>query len=167
MGLHHFQLSMVPKSYFGTHAPATISANEIEKGQNANHGWWSAHQPSPETLKRSRELCLIDKSWGDTEEYVTSEKWGSDIRIWKTNEKVWDITFRFSPVSDDLKLLQRFVGIARDANCLLLDSETGELLQGDDTVVIERLGRSKAMRFVRDPKSAIVEGARKSNDDAI
>lgn len=164
MGVHHFKLSLVPRAYFerlGSPVPPLLTDEDVDRGESAD-GWWSPLQPTEQAVSRLRQLCPTDKSWGETEEFVTSETWGSDLRIWREQGRVWLVTFRFSPAADDRALLDRFVAIARDEHCLLLDAETGSLFEPDDEVVTERLRGSRAMRFVRDPQSTIIEAARET-----
>jgi hypothetical protein len=154
MGVQHFKLSMVPKAYFeriGLPAPPMFTKDDIDRGERVDTGWWASIQPTPQALAGLRHICPTDKSWGETEEFVTSEPWGSDLRIWKELGRVWQVTFRFSPVADDRTLLDRFVSFARDEHCLLLDAETGSLFEPDFETVAEYLHRSRAMSFVRDP----------------
>jgi hypothetical protein len=167
MGIHQFKLSMVPQAYFdriGSPVPSMLTKEDIDRGERADTGWWASLQPTPQALTRLREICPNDKSWGETEEYVTSEIWGSDLRIWREKGRVWLLTFRFSPTADDRALLDRFVDIARDEHCLLLDSDTGSLFEPETEVVTEHLSRSTAMRFLRDPQSAISEAARAARE---
>jgi hypothetical protein len=165
MGIHHFKLSMVPRAYFeriGSPVPSALSDEEVDRGENADTGWWSSFQPTEQALARLRHLCPINKSWGKTEEFVTSETWGSDLRIWNGQSRVWSVTFRFSPSTDDHTLLDQFVAIARGEHCLLLDDDTGFLFEPDDKVVAERLRNSRAMRFVRDPQSTTIKAAKET-----
>jgi hypothetical protein len=165
MGVCHFKLSMVPRAYFertGLPVPLVLTVEEIEHGENVKTGWWVPLQPTPQTLARLRKLCPYDQSWGETEEFVTREPWGSDIRIWKEQGRVWLVTFRFSPTADARTLLDQFVAIARDEHCLLLDADTGSLFEPDDTVVSERLRDSRAVRFAKDPQATIIEATRET-----
>jgi hypothetical protein len=165
MGIHHFTLYLVPRSFYermDLPVPTTITEEDVERGESVDAGWWSPLQPTEQTLTRLRNLCPTKKSWGETEEFVTSEKWGSDLRIWKEHGRVWLVTFRFSPAADDHVLLDQFVAIARDEHCLLLDAETGSLFEPDDQMVAERLHASRAIRFVRDPQNTILESTRKA-----
>jgi hypothetical protein len=74
-----------------------------------------------------RTLLPHDKSWDDTEEYVSNGDWSSDIRIWKEDEgDVFDIVFRYSPGNDGWSLMQAFVRIAREERCVLLEHDSGE-----------------------------------------
>lgn len=158
MGVHQFKLTLVPKERF--RCPATVTEDEVDRIESEPGGWWALRQPAPETLDCLRQLCPNDKSWGETEEYRTSETWGSDLRIWKENERVWLVTFRYSPASDDLALLQRFAEIAREERCLLLDVQTGVLFEPDGETVMKHLRESRAMRFVSDPTGAIVDATK-------
>ena len=165
MGVHHFKLSLVPRAYFertGSPVPALLTDEDVDRGQKADTGWWSSAQPSEQALVRVRQICRTDKSWGETEEFVTSEPWGSDLRIWKEHGRVWQIGFRYSPTADDISLLREFVAIAREEHCLLLDSNTGALFEPDDAIVLEHLRSSRAMRFVRDPERTIIQAARET-----
>jgi len=165
MGIFHFKLSLVPRAYFerkGSLVPAVLAEMDVDQGESEEDGWWSSLQPTEQTLTRLRQLCLNDKSWDETEEFVTSETWGSDLRIWWEQGRVWLVTFRFSPMVDDRSLLDQFVAIARDEGCLLLDAETGSLFEPVDELVTERLRNSQAMRFVQAPQPTIIEAARKT-----
>jgi hypothetical protein len=165
MGAHHFKLRMLPREHFerfGSPMPSVLAEEEIDRGESAEAGWWSSVQPSEQALARLRRLCPTNKTWGETEEYVTSETWGSDLRIWWEHGRVWSVTFRFSPVADARTLLDQFVTIARDEQCLLLEVQTGSLFEPYDEIVTARLQSSRAMRFVRDPHRAIMEAARET-----
>src|SRR5208337_1350788 len=147
MGVHHFKLSMVPRAYFervGSSVPATLTEEDVDRGESVESGWWASAQPSSQALASLRQICPTDKSWGETEEFITSEPWGSDLRIWREHGRVWLVTFRFSPAVDDHTLLDRFVAIARDEDCLLLDAESGSLFEPDDKAVTEHLQKSRA-----------------------
>lgn len=165
MGIHHFKLSMVPIAYFariGSPVPVTLNEEDIDRATSTDDGWWPSLQPTPQALARLRSLCPTAKSWGETEEFVTSEPWGSDLRIWKERGRIWQVVFRFAPITDDLTLLNEFVAIAKDEHCLLLDTDTCMLFEPEAAVVAEHLRSSRAMRFVRDPQRVIIEAARET-----
>lgn len=162
MGVHHFKLSLLPRAHFersGLPAPSVLTEAEIDRGESTETGWWSSIQPTEQALARLRQLCPTNQTWGETEEYTTSESWGSDLRIWWEHGRVWLITFRFSPGADDRSLLDRFVAVARDEHCLLLDGQNGSLFEPVDEIVSKHLQSSRAMQFIRDPKRAIIEAA--------
>lgn len=163
MGVHQFMLTLVPKSYYECQrsvAPAKLSPEEIERGGHPENGWWASNQPSAQMLGRLRALLPKDESWGETEEFTTSAPWSSDLRIWKENNIIFAIDFRFSPITDSRCLLDCFVEIARESRCLLLESETGSMFEPENSSVSEHLNSSRAMRFTRDPEGAIVESAK-------
>jgi hypothetical protein len=168
MGVHHFKIRLVPLACFGRQLPVTLSESDLDRGEDTSSGWWALHPPSEDFLYRVRSLLPTAKPWpgGTVEEYVSDVDWGSDIRIWKDAGRVWGISFRFSPVADGWSLMQRFLQIARDGQCLLLEERSGALIEPDEGAVRERLASSRAMQFLRDPKSAILQSAKELNDDA-
>jgi hypothetical protein len=168
MGVHHYKLAVMPRAYFGQQLPATMSEADIDRGEDTSSGWWSVHPPSEQFLSGIRALLPHARPWpgGDVEEYVCSEDWGSDIRVFKKAGRVLRIAFRFSPVADAWPLMQRFLTLARDEQCLLLEERSGAVFEPDEKIVRERLVASRAMQFVRDPMGAIVQAAKELKDDA-
>jgi hypothetical protein len=166
MGAHHYEIALLPRAFFGQQLPATLSQADVDRGQDVSCGWWTSHPPSAAFLTAIRTLLPGDKSRGETEEYVSAGDWGSDVRIWKDAGRVWGITFRFSPISDPWSLMQQFLAIAREEQCLLLEERSGAVIQPDEKIVQERLAASRAMQFVRDPAGTIVKAARELKDDA-
>jgi len=100
MGVHHYKIALLPRAYYGQQLPETLSEADVKRGEDVASGWWASHPPSARLLSSIRTLLLTDKSWGETEEYVSAGDWSSDVRIWKDAGRVWSITFRFSPVAD-------------------------------------------------------------------
>jgi hypothetical protein len=168
MSVHHYKLAVVPRAYFGQQSPVEISEAEVDRGEDAWSGWWAAHPPTEQFLSGIRALMPHARPWpgGDVEEYVGSGDWGSDIRIWKDAGRVWGITFRFSPVADDWSLMQRFLALTQNEQCLLLDERSGAVFEPDEKIVRERLVASRAMQFVHDPQGTIVQTAKELKDDA-
>ena len=160
MGVHQYQIALLPRLIFNSGVPSALSEAEIECGQEATIGWWAKFPPSQNLLNQLRSLLPINKSWGETEEFVSQDEWGSDLRIWKNGEKVWGITFRFSAIEGNRHLLQRFLSIAQNENCLLLESKTGMVFEPDEKNVSARLSLSRAAQFVRDPENTIVQAAK-------
>lgn len=167
MGVHHYELAVVPRAYFGQQFTATMSEANIGRGEDSSSGWWAVHPPSEQLLSGIRALLPHARPWpgGDIEEYVCSGDWGSDIRVWKDAGRVWQIVFRFSPVAGAWPLMQRFLALARDEQCLLLEERSGTVFEPDEKIVRERLLCSRAMQFVRDPMGAIVQSAKELKDD--
>lgn len=165
MGIHHFALSMVPREFFEHTSfpiPSVLGDDDTDRGENPANGWWSSAKLSSQILSRLRQLCSIDNSWGETEEFVTRGTWGSDLRIWRERGQIWQVTFRFSPVTDGRILLDQFIAIVRDANCLLLHPDTGLVIEPDDSKVAELLQDSPAVGFACDPQKALFEAARRT-----
>jgi hypothetical protein len=160
MGIYHYKIELLPREYFhGNPLVAPLSEDDIDQGQNDSSGWWAKHPPSEQLVASIRSLLPIDQSWGDTEEFVSAGDWHSDVRIWKNDNRIWSIHFRFSPVADRWPLMQRFVAIARDNQCFLLEFASGLVFEPDEKIVQEKFAASKAMRFVRDPAGTIVSTA--------
>jgi len=165
MGVHHYKVALLPRAYFGQQLPATLSESDRERGEKVASGWWASYPPSAGFLAAIRTLLPTDESWGETEEYVSAGDWSSDVRIWKDAGRVWCITFRFSPVSDQWSLMQRFLSLARDEQCVLLEEGSGAVIEPREEIVRERLAASRAMQFVRDSAGTIVQVARELKDD--
>jgi len=131
----------------------------MARRQVEGHGWWSLCQPSQRFLAVIRTLLPKDESWGETEEYVSAQEWGSDLRVWRTDGKVCSVVFRFAPGADEWSLMSRFLALVREEKGLLLDPSTRVVFEPDEAAVLERLRTSRAMHFLRDPESAILAAA--------
>jgi len=166
MGVHQYKLALLPRGYFGEQMPAMLSEADVDLGQDTNSGWWACHPPTARLLAGVRELLPVDKSWGETEEYVSVGDLNSDLRIWKDDGKVWGITFRFSPATDSWALMQKFLSIAQEEHCLLLEQDTSAVLAPDEAVVRQRLAASRAMQFLHDPAGTLANAARELGDDS-
>ncbi len=166
MGVHQYKIELLPRAYFQQRTPPTLSNADLERGQDFNSGWWASHPPSSRLISGLRTLLPTNKSWGETEEFITAGDWSSDMRIWRHEGRVWSITFRFSPAADGWPLMQKFLSIVRGEQCLLLDLGSGEIFEPDEEVVQDRLAKSRAMHFVRDPKGAIIQAAEEIRDES-
>ena len=162
MSLFHFKIELLPAAYFSGGRPATLSGNDIDRGNDEHSGWWAMYPPSDRLLEKLRALLPKNESWGDVEEYVSPKPHGSDIRIWKDEAgRVSIISFRYSLGADDWSLMERFITIAREENCLLVvEGDGGAVMNPEAAVVLEEFKKSRAMRFFRDP-SAGLEGGRR------
>jgi hypothetical protein len=89
MGVHQYQIALLPRLIFNSGIPSALSEVEIERGEEAAIGWWAKFPPSQNLLIQLRSLLPVNKSWGATEEFVSQDEWGSDLRIWKNGEKAW------------------------------------------------------------------------------
>lgn len=167
MAVFHYKLRLLPRAHFGLQFPQVLAGEQIDFGEEDNTGWWALHPPSAKLLAELRALLPLDKSWpgGQVEEYTTSPEYGSDIRIWKTGSEVHAITFRFSVVTDKWLLMQRFLEIARNGDCLLREDETGRVFEPDEQAVKERFVVSRAMRYCRDPEGTVMQAATKLREE--
>jgi hypothetical protein len=132
MSVFHFKLVLVPGAYFlerAVRAGTRLTVEQRDFGESPGTGWWFVHPPSPRLLERMRQLLPIARFWGETEEYVSADQWGADLRIWKTNGKVWHIAFRFSPIAGCWPQLQRFLAVAEAEECWLVEARSGLLLE--------------------------------------
>jgi hypothetical protein len=132
MSVFHFKLVLVPGACFlerAVLAGTTLTAEQRDPGESPGAGWWYAHPPSPDLLGQLRLLLPIARSWVQNGEYVSADQWGADLRIWKTNGKVWHITFRFSPIAGCWPQFQRFLAVAEAEECWLVEARSGQLLE--------------------------------------
>ena len=164
MGVHQYHISLLPRAYFESEIPAIITDAELDVVESKEFGWWTKGQPDQNSLNRLRGLLPYDKSWGEVEQYNSKGEWCSDLRIWKRNGRVWGIDFRFSPSVDDWELMNRFLKVAREEKCVLREHRTGAVFEPHEDIVLERMNRSLAMRFVRDPASAVIQAAKEICD---
>jgi len=164
MGIHHYKIELLPKAFFGQQIPGKLSNADVERGEDIASGWWASFPPSERLVSAMRTLLPKDKSWSETEEYVSEPSWGSDVRIWKEGGAVWKIIFRFSLVVDGWTLMERFIAVARDECCVLLEAGSLLILEPDEDIVRERLSASHAIRFVRDPEGTLVQFSKKFED---
>lgn len=162
MGVHHYKIEFVPRAHFesrGLPIPPAMTEDDLEQGQNPASGWWTVHPPSQQLLSGLRSLLPLDKAWGETEEFISANDWGADVRIWKEGGKVWSITFRFSPVADGWPLFSQILLLAQGEKCLLVEVESGTVMEPDERIVRERLLAARAMQFGRDPTGTILKAA--------
>jgi hypothetical protein len=61
--------------------------------------------------------------------------------------------------------MQRFLALARQEQCILMEVGSGVVLLPVDKVVAERVLGSRAMQFVRDPAGTIFKAAQELKDN--
>ena len=117
----------------------------------------------PETLLQGlRLLCPIENHWSDTEEYLSeSDPFPSKLQIYKEEGgTVSAVYFKYSLASDPLGLLEKFMLLARQHHCLLLEVTSKALMEPTRQIVIPHLLQSRAMQFVQNPTETILQAAR-------
>lgn len=147
MGVHHYQLELVPRIA----TEADLESDEL----------W-AEQPSETLLNGLRALLPQNKSWGPCEEYESAADWGSDLRIWHVDENggpVRSIVFRFAPVADEPDLLKRFLALVAEHGFVVHSRAAKRTLEPNIADVLGDLKLTSAFRFITDPAAAIVEAA--------
>ncbi len=149
MGAHHFQIKFLP-----------IGARPTWNAQGERDGWLLANHDVP-TVVAAKLRALLPKAehWGSCEEFVSSDDWGSDIRMFSQDGRIVEIGFRFAPGRDPIELLRSIVDLAREAHCDLLVGSTREILPADFAAVFSALQKHRAFRFLSDPVGAVKEAA--------
>ena len=152
MGVHHFNLELVP--------PGVVPTRE-EDGRYA--GGFLKTFPIPDPIaQRLRQIFTRPNHWGMVDEYCSETQWGGDLRICRSDlGQIEEVGFRFAPVADSLEKLREFVAITKDAGCFLLVCSSGEVIAPDFGEVMRALREHHSFKFLSDPKGTIVEAAQK------
>jgi hypothetical protein len=156
MGAHHFKICLVP-------ADASV-----ERDADGNYaGNFLASCPISNALcERFRNIFTKANHWGDVEEYVSNNEWGSDLRIWRSKDgEIEDITFRFAASSDPIEKLQAFIKIAKGAGCFLLLEASGKVVAPEFDTLLEILRTHHSYRFGADPNGTVVEASKKIKEE--
>jgi len=151
MGAHHYKLEVVPRQFIEKF-PNPIPMEFVYEGLQP----WLEEKPDNKLLESLRILLPIDKSWG-VEEYVSAKDWGSDIRLWKENEIIENIVFRYSEI-DDWDLMISFLNIVRESDYVLVGSK-GYIIEPEEKEIRNDFRNSAAGQFKNDPESAIIRAA--------
>ena len=163
MGIYHYTVQIAPRSWRDGRSSDAVSAAELKKGID----FWACHEPPTSSfLAKVRALLPLDRSWGDTEEYQSRAQFGSELRIWKDDSKIWLVEFKYSPVADNLSLLHELVAAARHEDYLLVEVESGAVLVPQEHVVQQHLLNSRAWKFAQDPEATFHEAIRANEHDA-
>jgi len=141
MGAFHYKLEIVPKGFVGDPPLANVPLSEIQEGLSP---WAELPPPSVHFLAELRTLLPVNRSWGETEEYVSLNEYSSDLRIWSDRGKVENIEFRFNAYADDWSLMQKFLAIVKAATCMLVETRSGAVLPPDEVVLKARIGDPNA-----------------------
>jgi len=169
MGVHHFELTLIPKLFLD-HNPdfkkGSWSEEQFDQIEDPNTGCWANAQPTGIILERIRNILPINRSWDSVEEFTSEHEWGSDIRIWKEpNGAVRSITFRYSPAADNSPVLMQFIDIAQSADCMLFEIESRHVIKPEKQQVLLSLKKSSAVRFLSDPIGEITAYSEKIKEE--
>ncbi|MBI1754168.1 MAG: hypothetical protein HY014_10820 [Acidobacteria bacterium] len=149
-------VEIIPRSYLGSSPVEAIPLDEMHEGIEP---WLQIQAPSEDFLNHLRLLLPRGKSWGDTEEYVSENEWESDLRIWRDDSCISNIQFRYSPAGDPWSLMQDFLSIVSASGYLLVERDSGLILDPSEEVMRGQLMKSKAGQFLHDPKGTILQAA--------
>jgi len=142
MAVFHYKFHLVPKS---------ISAVSEECD------YWNGRNIDNMLLNQFRAILPVDKSWDETEEYRSCDKFGSVIYLWKENGCVKDLQIEWTP--GDLKTLQKVVEIAKQMDSHIFSRGTGSFLEADIELILADWKRTKSARFISEPAKVIVNSA--------
>ena len=156
MGVHQYQLEVIPKSFVGDPPIEAVSLAQVQEGLDP---WMGQPNPDDAFLEGFRNLLPLNKSWGSVEEYVSGQDFGSKARIWWEEGVLESIEFCYSPATDPWSLLEQFANLAKSAGFLLLERETGRVVQPSSEALKECLTHSRAWRFLSEPVKTILEAS--------
>lgn len=152
MGAHHFKLDLLSRN---------VAERQKDPESVINEGIALEGEVLPgEMLVMLRRLLPNDTSWGKTEEFESSNKWGSDLRIWHDDDTISSIEFRYSPIADPAEILEGFLSIAKAYNFLVYCRSSKKVLEPELGAVVAELKGTNAALFCSDPEKAIVNAAR-------
>ncbi len=152
MGAHHFKLFLVPPG---------IQPLRDEEGIYVGD-FLQSFQIADSIAERLRQIFRRTNHWGDVEEYVSGDAWGSDLSIVRSDDgSIAEVLFRYAPCADPIEKLREFVAIAQDAGCFLLEPSSDTIIAPDFEEVSRVLKAHHSFRFLSDPEGAIVEAAKK------
>ncbi len=158
MAIFQYNIEIIPKEFVEKHK------TDFQSALDDYFAWEEFSNPSTNFMNSIRSLLPINNSWGDVEEFKSDDNWGSQIQIYKTDEKFEAVVLKFSPAQDNIKILENFITIADEEKCLLYAEESSKVLQPNLSEIIEDLKVSKACKFMEDPIKTIEESASQLND---
>lgn len=160
MAIVHYKLEIVPLGSFGLKLHEHVPSESLRAGLDP---WPGTIQPLPEVVERLRKLLPVNTSWGEVEEFESSNEWGSDLRIWNEGLRVENIEFRHSPLSDPWALMRKFLEIVQTGNYVLVEGISGLLLRADETEIASRIISSRAWKISGPPSDFPEIYSRKPN----
>jgi hypothetical protein len=156
MGIHQFKLEVVPKAFLGNPMVEVVPEDQLQEGL---YPWINVEPPSEAFLNALRALLPIDKAWGEVEEFASSDGFASKLRIWWEAGHLDNIDFAYSPVADPWSILQRFLSIVSAEGLLLVERDTGRVLEPTEQALKPIFLESRAARFMANPQETILRSA--------
>lgn len=156
MAVWHFKFSLVPTSgIVGEHGKlvstlpeygsvrSDASVDSTEDAQFVNY--WEKAGMSPASLERVMQLLPPTKSWS-AEARMFGEAEGNRIEVWED-----DINCALDLRTFSKDLLGAIVQIASSAQCMLVLHGTGEVIEPQLQVVLDKILASDAYSFCIEP----------------
>lgn len=156
MGIYQFKLEVIPRAFLGEPMIEVIPEAQLREGLCP---WLNVEQPSEAFLIALRALLPMDKAWGDVEEFASSDGFASKLRIWWDDGRLDNINFAFSPVADLWSVLQSFLSIVSAEGFLLVEEETGQVIEPTEQALKPIFQQSRAARFMTNPQETIIRSA--------
>ena len=160
VAVFQYQTKLLPASAAELHRSAFCAPDFDVNAFNDLNVW--ATQPAQPLLDTCRSLLPTNKSWGPCEEFEgPTDTWGSDLRIWHDDDnrnRVREISFRYS-AADGFDLLNRFLLIASDFDCMLYSVDTNAVFAPDSDSFLADFGTTRAARFFDDPMTTLRDAA--------
>ena len=155
MAIFQYKIEAIPTEF------AIKFKGNISQALEDCFAWENYANPSKDYIDALRGLLPIDSSWGETEEYKSDSDWQSQLQIFKTDEKIERILLKYSPLSDSVKILRKFVELSNDEGCSLYSVESKKVFKPNFDLIIEDLKSSNSMKFSKDPEKTILKAADK------
>ncbi len=158
MGIHHYYLHPYLRSFSEDNDVfSDLKSNDQEMPE------WPktpSNQPSTKFLTGLRGLLPKESHWGACEEFEgVDDMWGSDLRIWHVSDDftspITTIDFRYSPSGSSIDLLEQFLTLCSEEDCIVFAMGSGLLLKPDLKGVFEDLRLSRAFAFTENPQDVL------------
>lgn len=154
MAIWQVKLRLIPtnalRAKFGT-MPITIPQNL------ADDSWSSDVQPRP-GLEASIDTVLPRaNSWSEDMLIWGDERGDAAIVCYDNDRKVEDIEFRVDVRRLSPALVGRICDLAKELECMLLLTRSGQLIAADDQALLAAIHHSTAKKYLNDPVSTLLD----------
>lgn len=125
---HRFQLEVVPRTFIGEPPINKIPLDQIQEGLFP----WENTDPEAKFLDAIRQILPLSTSREYSDEYCTEDRLTSTISIWREGEVIENIQYCYLPGNDSRDRLHNFLELVKSFNYLLVEFETGIVLEPND-----------------------------------
>lgn len=154
MAIWQFRLTLIPEKELlraYESLPPTIPMTLAE-----DFPWWSNVQP-PAGFERQIDLILRTMESWSKEMRMWGRKHGDDARVSYEDEsktRVEEIRFRIDASRHSPDLVRHICLFASQLGCVLMTSEY-EILLPDESMILTKISKSTARKFVKDPVTTL------------